>query len=141
MVTSGGDNTRMVFTPPGPIPATHQLRYGLGVILATPRTWVVTMEDGFTFSENVTSTGSVTPVTISANGNIAQIRSVQSAGAGGSHSWSGVSNDGVLLLDGPALTRWLDISKRGSGTVESIGTAVTISPFTDNCFKPGQVDC
>ena len=141
VLTSGGDNTRMVFTPPGPIPCTESVTVWTWGDENAPRTWVVTMEDGTTFSEAVTSTGSVmTPVTISANGNITQIRSVQSAGAGRSHAWSAVAIDGVLFVDGPAPDKVTTVSpKRGSGTVESInGTEVTISPFTDNCFKPGQ---
>ena len=51
--------------------------YSLDLGQNAPRTWLLQWKMAY-FSEAVTSTGSVmTPVTINANGNITQIRSVQ----------------------------------------------------------------
>ena len=135
-------DNNLTFQPPSPIPVNNQLRVYVKVdSIGNNNTLVV---NGADYSNLVLDDGE-SWVTISDITEITTIIYGQTIGNGMELMSVGAFEvDGKLLIDrgarGLGDTEVSTVSpKRGEGTIKTInGTAVTIEPFVNNCFKEDQ---
>ena len=131
-ITDVGYDNAVRWVPSTPIPYTNSVK-----LIGQSGSLAGRMNDGQWFD------GTSSTEVVLASGQSGTITSLelteQRASAG--YGWRGVEIDGALLVDKSPKEKKVTTlaAKRGQGTVSDItGSQVTITPFTDNAFVPGQ---